>query len=211
MVLTQHVVLTFSTPDLPKAIRVGYLHCSVRPHIPNSLRCFKCQRFGHSQPSCRGTVRCAKCAEIGYDSKTCTSETLKCFNCLAAHPAFSRTCPKWLNEKQIQATRVKQNASYTEARKLIVGQTPRPEISYSSVLTQKTDIGIQYDLNDITSVKVSTPSANVTNKDISAKVSNSPELPLSKVQQYITTAKGQEEKVEKKFEISISTASSTSS
>ncbi|KAF8789838.1 hypothetical protein HNY73_007748 [Argiope bruennichi] len=78
-----------------------------------------------------------------------------------------------------------------EARRLVVGQTPKPGLSYSSVLTQKTEIGIQYDLNDINPVKILTPSSNVTNKATSAKASNSPEQPLSRVQQYITVAKGQ--------------------
>ncbi|GBN69634.1 hypothetical protein AVEN_121256-1 [Araneus ventricosus] len=83
---TQHVILTFSTPELPKAIRAGYLHCSVRAYIPNPLRCFKCQRFGHSQPACRGTLRCA---ETGHESSTCISENLKCPNCSGSHAAFS--------------------------------------------------------------------------------------------------------------------------
>ncbi|GBO11583.1 hypothetical protein AVEN_202519-1 [Araneus ventricosus] len=38
---------------------------AVRPFIPNPLRCFKCQRFGHSQTNCRGTLTCARCAEKG--------------------------------------------------------------------------------------------------------------------------------------------------
>ncbi|KAF8795706.1 hypothetical protein HNY73_000173 [Argiope bruennichi] len=92
---------------------------------------------------------------------------------------------------ELQATKVKQNISYAEARRLVVGQTPKPGLSYSSVLTQKTEIGIQYDLNDISPVNTLTPSSNVKNKATSAKALNSPEQPLSKVQQYITVAKGQ--------------------
>ncbi|KAF8786057.1 hypothetical protein HNY73_009941 [Argiope bruennichi] len=78
-----------------------------------------------------------------------------------------------------------------EARRLVVGATLKPGLSYSSVLTQKTEIGIQYDLNDISPVNTLTPSSNVKNKATSAKALNSPEQPLSKVQQYITVAKGQ--------------------
>ncbi|GBN20121.1 hypothetical protein AVEN_46018-1 [Araneus ventricosus] len=55
----------------------------------------------------------------------------------------------WLTEKQIEATKVKQNISYAEARKIVVAQTPKPGVSYSSVLQQKADIGIQYDLDDL--------------------------------------------------------------
>ncbi|GBN08076.1 hypothetical protein AVEN_273830-1 [Araneus ventricosus] len=44
------------------------MRLSVRPYIPNPLRCFKCQRFGHSKTSCRGTLTCARCAEVGHDN-----------------------------------------------------------------------------------------------------------------------------------------------
>ncbi|GBM49962.1 hypothetical protein AVEN_34930-1 [Araneus ventricosus] len=42
-------------------------------------RCFKCQRFGHSKTSCRGTLTCARCAEVGHESTDCT-RTEKCVN-----------------------------------------------------------------------------------------------------------------------------------
>lgn len=50
---TKHIILTFNSPNIPKSIEAGYLSCSVRPYNPNSLRCFKYQRFGHSKMSCR--------------------------------------------------------------------------------------------------------------------------------------------------------------
>ncbi|GFS53294.1 RNA-directed DNA polymerase from mobile element jockey [Trichonephila clavipes] len=46
----------------------SYLRCSVRPYIPNPLRCFQCQRFGHSKPTCRGKPTCARCGAVGHDS-----------------------------------------------------------------------------------------------------------------------------------------------
>ncbi|GFW43718.1 uncharacterized protein TNCV_4770671 [Trichonephila clavipes] len=49
---TKHIILTFNSPKLPITIKAGYLNCKIRPYIPNPLRCFKCQRFGHSQTSC---------------------------------------------------------------------------------------------------------------------------------------------------------------
>ncbi|GFV21163.1 RNA-directed DNA polymerase from mobile element jockey [Trichonephila clavipes] len=53
---TKHLILTFNSPILPTNIKAGYLNCRIRPYIPNPLRCFKCQRFGHSQNSCRGQL-----------------------------------------------------------------------------------------------------------------------------------------------------------
>ncbi|MBJ5496568.1 hypothetical protein JGG50_25675, partial [Salmonella enterica subsp. enterica serovar Typhimurium] len=45
LVPSRTVILTFGTPTLPSAIHAGYLRCSVRPYIPNPLRCFQCQVY----------------------------------------------------------------------------------------------------------------------------------------------------------------------
>ncbi|GFX13664.1 probable RNA-directed DNA polymerase from transposon X-element [Trichonephila clavipes] len=60
---TKHLILTFSTPDLPQTVKMAYIRCPVRPYIPNLLRCFQCQRFGHSKTFCRGQPTCSRCAE----------------------------------------------------------------------------------------------------------------------------------------------------
>ncbi|GBN54698.1 hypothetical protein AVEN_206931-1 [Araneus ventricosus] len=71
----------------------------VRPYIPTPLRCFKCQRFGHSKDSCRGTLTYARCAEAGHESSGCTAEE-KCVNCKGSHTSFSRSCSSWKFEKE---------------------------------------------------------------------------------------------------------------
>ncbi|XP_055924733.1 uncharacterized protein LOC129956811 [Argiope bruennichi] len=53
---TKHLILTFTSSKLPDHIKAGYMRLAVRPYVPNPLRCFKCQRFGHSKSSCRGTL-----------------------------------------------------------------------------------------------------------------------------------------------------------
>ncbi|GBN88415.1 hypothetical protein AVEN_170573-1 [Araneus ventricosus] len=76
---TKHLILTFDSAKLPEHIKAGYMRLSVRTYIPNPLRCFKCQRFGHSKTSCRGTLTCARCAEVGHESTDCTRAE-KCVN-----------------------------------------------------------------------------------------------------------------------------------
>ncbi|GBM94945.1 hypothetical protein AVEN_249609-1 [Araneus ventricosus] len=76
---TKHLILTFDSAKLPEHIKAGYMRLSVRTYIPNPLRCFQCQRFGHSKTSCRGTLTCARCAEVGHESNDCT-RTEKCVN-----------------------------------------------------------------------------------------------------------------------------------
>ncbi|GFT26476.1 RNA-directed DNA polymerase from mobile element jockey [Trichonephila clavipes] len=118
---TKHIILTFNSPKLPTTIKAGYLNCKIRPYIPNPLRCFKCQRFGHSQTSCRGQLTCSRCASVGHSSTDCTLEP-KCINCSQLHSADSKLCPKCKIEKQIQEIKTNKNIFYFEARKLIVPQ-----------------------------------------------------------------------------------------
>ncbi|GBM17933.1 hypothetical protein AVEN_111085-1 [Araneus ventricosus] len=129
----KHFILPFNTPRLPEYIKAGYVRCSVRPYIPNPLRCFKFQRFGHSKTNCRGTLTCARCASAGHESTNCT-DVEKCVNYQGRHTSFSRSCPKWKVEKEIVATKYKNNISFPEARRLVKALTPPDGKSYASVV-----------------------------------------------------------------------------
>ncbi|GFU61345.1 uncharacterized protein TNCV_3544731 [Trichonephila clavipes] len=142
IVPTKHLILTFNSPKLPNTIKAGYLNCKIRPYIPNPLRCFKCQRFGHSQASCRGQLTCSRCASVGHSSTDCTLEP-KCVNCTQSHPSDSKLCQKWKIEKQIQEIKINKNISYFEARRLIVpqltqtyAQAARPSTQYPQLPKQ---------------------------------------------------------------------------
>ncbi|GFV25509.1 uncharacterized protein TNCV_1147791 [Trichonephila clavipes] len=126
---TKHIILTFNKPKLPTTVKAGYLNCKIRPYIPNPLRCFKCQRFGHSQTACRGQLTCSRCASVGHASSDCTLEQ-KCVNCSQPHSADSKLCLKWKIEKEIQTIKTNRNISYIEARKFI---TPQPSQTYAQV------------------------------------------------------------------------------
>ncbi|XP_055924707.1 uncharacterized protein LOC129956789 [Argiope bruennichi] len=150
LIPTKHVILTFSSPELPKFIRAGYVQSKVKPYVPNPLRCFKCQRFGHSQGTCRGSLRCAKCSADDHETSVCSSQALKCLNCSGPHPAYSRDCPKWKMEKEIQSLKVKRNITYAEARKFVLDRTPKPGLSYSGAMKSTLKCtGSQTEITDI--------------------------------------------------------------
>ena len=120
---SRSVVLTFASKKLPASVKVGYLNCPVRPYVPNPMRCFKCQRYGHSQASCRSSsMVCARCSESGHESKDCKKE-FKCPGCGGPHAAYSRDCETWKKEKKVQTYRVEHGVTYLEARK----QMKRPD------------------------------------------------------------------------------------
>ncbi|GFU18096.1 putative RNA-directed DNA polymerase from transposon BS [Trichonephila clavipes] len=130
-------------------IQAGYLNCKIRPYIPNPLRCFKCQRFGHSQTSCRGQLTCSRCASVGHSSTDCTLEP-KCFNCSQSHSSDSKLCPKWKIEKQIQEIKTNNNISYQEARTLIAPQLSQ---TYAQVAKSSTATSTSQTDENITRIK----------------------------------------------------------
>ncbi|GBN27423.1 hypothetical protein AVEN_131164-1 [Araneus ventricosus] len=128
---TKHLILTFDPNKLPEHIKAGYMRLSVRIYIPNPLRCFKCQRFGHSKTSCRGTLTCARCAEVGHESTDCTrtekqysSTTVSyyflpplsfiCLNCPLASPDFTDFTPVSNRKKSKKNSPTKTNNTIAE-------------------------------------------------------------------------------------------------
>ena len=120
---TNTFIITFNIPTLPGAVKAGYLNIPVEPFIPNPLRCFKCQRFGHGQNTCRGKLTCARCGQFDHDNKTCANDTF-CINCKGTHCAYSRECRQWKLEKRVQQVMVQNMLSFIEARKLVEMVTP---------------------------------------------------------------------------------------
>lgn len=133
---TKHLILTFDSHVRPSFIIAGYLRCPVRPYVQNPLRCFQCQRFGHSKASCRSSPTCARCAQPDHSPENCTSPE-RCMNCKGNHASYSRSCPKWIIEKEIQALRAHENITYMEARKQVEARTPIVGVSYASATSSK--------------------------------------------------------------------------
>jgi len=131
---TGTIILTFGLPVLPSSVKCGFLNVKVDTYIPNPLRCFKCQRFGHHKMNCKRDLACARCGEAGHEDKEC-KEQPHCVNCDGNHGSFSRDCPSWQKEKEIQSVKVTRGISFPEARKIVgmARSTPTVAISYSAV------------------------------------------------------------------------------
>jgi hypothetical protein len=130
---TNTFILTFDLPKLPNAVKVGYLNVPLEVYVPNPLRCFKCQQFGHHKDKCRKTEQvCAKCGKKDHAEVDCHLP-LHCVNCQGAHAAYSKDCPKWREEKEVQRIKHTLNISYPEARKRV--QPPQSSTAtYASVV-----------------------------------------------------------------------------
>ena len=87
LIETNTLLLTFNTTSLPKSLKFFYRIILV-VYIPNPLRSFNCQRFGHHENGCPvpdGSV-CEKCGMGDFDHPTraCKNQA-KCVNCNKSH------------------------------------------------------------------------------------------------------------------------------
>jgi hypothetical protein len=136
---TPVIILTFRTPTPPKEIFAEYLAVKVDVYVPNPLRCFKCQQFGHHQSACKRSVVCPKCSMAAHGEEPCTNP-VKCVNCSGDHPTYATTCPRWVQEKEVCRIKVTSNVSFPDARRIVTGGTGNISVqrSYAATVTQRT-------------------------------------------------------------------------
>ncbi|XP_031332884.1 uncharacterized protein LOC116163173 [Photinus pyralis] len=127
---TANHVLTFNSPKLPRNIQAAFYPLQVRPYIPNPLRCFNCQRFGHSSTSCKYEKRCV-CGKPPHDEDQCEIP-IECPNCKGPHKSITKTCPVYRQESKIQEVKVIHKLTYIEAKKK-VDTMVTPSTSFAQV------------------------------------------------------------------------------
>ena len=86
--------------DLERSIDLGnWGKYRLRTYIPEPLRCFKCQKYGHHQANCWAKAKCGVCSRP-HSTEVClrahkdgTRNTVaKCPNFAKSHHAWSRAC-----------------------------------------------------------------------------------------------------------------------
>ena len=81
---TNTILLTFNTVVPPKSLKIFFQIIPVELYVPNPLRCYNCQKFGHHEDKCPvdpGSV-CERCGMGDHNHHTnhCENE-IKCVNC----------------------------------------------------------------------------------------------------------------------------------
>ena len=181
-------LLTFSSTSVPANIHIGPYIIKVSTYIPNPVRCFKCQKFGHGRGQCKGREICFRCSEEGHDGINCTN-TIKCYNCKESHMSSSKDCPIYKKEKEILKIKTEKNITYQEARQqhsAFVNSLPSGQNTYASVakraftsietqtiLTCKVDEDNFTKLPIETSLKILSPSEKVVNQIKKARMQSS--------------------------------------
>ncbi|XP_035824785.1 uncharacterized protein LOC118477432 [Aplysia californica] len=136
-ICTNTWILTFNTPTPPTKLDIAYLELEVRPYIPKPMRCFNCQRFGHTQLRCRRGAACPRYGKEGHSGETCSADPW-CPNCRqGGHSASSTECPRSCQEKAILTHRAQYGGTFAQARATLYpkGSTPKNTTkTYSEVL-----------------------------------------------------------------------------
>ena len=171
---TDRYILTFSRPELPPKVKIGYYMVKVEAYIPNPLRCYKCQAYGHGSSRCTRNERCSKCGE-NHSHSVCTIPEPKCLHCNGKHETSDRKCPQFLLEKEIVKLKYTENISFFEARKRVTAaKGPTYATVTKSKLTTKS-VTIQTDpLDCLPALSLWSPNSSektqiVWSKDLSAE------------------------------------------
>ena len=76
---TNTLFMAFGSLDLLKEITVGYLKVKVALFVPNPMRCFNCNKFGHTSQRCKVAAKCPDCGKDKHEGR-CEGPKL-CSNC----------------------------------------------------------------------------------------------------------------------------------
>ena len=189
MIRVNTAILTFNWPTPPATLKVGFERCTVQPYVPSPLRCFKCQQFAHHQDNCSKAKVCAKCAQPDHRDTACTS-AVKCVNCNCEHTAYSKNCPRWITQKEIQRVRTERKISFPEARKIVEGINK--QTSFASVVAkQVVSFGYQTDAVEIRSATGAT-NVSTTPGSSSVKPNTSKDTSTAKKQTMINKKQQQQ-------------------
>ena len=131
---TNTLLLTFNSITVPKTLRIFYQFVPVDIYVPNPLRCFNCQRFGHHESDCPIDY-CSVCETCGtggfHHLASACPNPVKCVNCGLNHLSRSNVCEVWKKEKEIMKIKVTRNLTYLEARKIV---EHTPETTFSTIV-----------------------------------------------------------------------------
>jgi hypothetical protein len=128
---------TVPSATLPSNIKAGYLNFRVEVYVPNPLRCFTCQQYGHGTRTCKNPPACRRCCSTEHDSDSCSNSPY-CCNCKGDHMPSSKQCPAWIRESAINRLKHERNISFPEARKIYNNSSSSSSsTSYATVAKSK--------------------------------------------------------------------------
>ena len=83
------------------------------------VRCYNCQRLGHTRVGCTAPPRCLICSER-HLKEACTSQIQKCANCGGPHKANSKECHLIRRATEVEQLKATEGLTHVEAREQVM-------------------------------------------------------------------------------------------
>jgi hypothetical protein len=206
-ILTNTFILKFNVSSLPANIKAGFLNIPVMPFVPNPLRCYNCQRFGHHKDKCNKKQVCARCGQEDHDFLSC-GNPVQCANCKGDHCAYSKECAKWKQEKEIQNIKVLDKVSFPEAKRRVLarGVPDSAAQSFAAVVraprVKTVSVGVQTEItwlhrSQCISLNGSEVRSEKNRSEASTETLGKVQLPPKKVSKLTKRTKANDERIPK--------------
>ena len=125
VIKTQQMIIYYQHL-MPTFVQYGWRRHRVSTYIPEPVRCFKCQEFGHKAHTCRARKNTCSICSGPHEVKACpvkdthrSENKATCPNCGGAHPASYRGCPKFKEAQIIKKVQTIEKISYAAAVKKV--------------------------------------------------------------------------------------------
>lgn len=86
------VRIKFEGREMPDKVRMGFISYPVIEYNAPPMRCYNCQRYGHTAALCKSKIRCARCGGEHEFGKCEEGVEVKCCNCGGGHNAAYGGC-----------------------------------------------------------------------------------------------------------------------
>ena len=114
---TLFLTFKFNTPELLKEITVGYLKVKVTMFVSNPVRCYNCNKFGHTSQRCKVAAKCQWCGKDKHEGQRVGHKM--CSHCNGPHASSAQDCPVWKRVWESQHICIEKHVSFPEARQLV--------------------------------------------------------------------------------------------
>ena len=112
------VVLFFKGNTLPDFVSIGFRRYPVREYRQGPVRCYKCQKYGHTYTNCKQEHEtCSNCGGK-HNFRECQASAPKCIQCGGDHAVIDKECPMFKRAKNIQELVTDKKLTYAQAAKL---------------------------------------------------------------------------------------------
>ena len=134
-------ILTFEKESLPTEIKLFGENHIVEQHEPDPFQCKSCFDYGHLKKHCKSAVPiCGWCSQKEHTKpgERCNNQP-KCRHDQQNHPNFSKDCPTYIKEKEINLISELRKISYRDARRVLEGRTSS-KTNYKKAVTSSESV-----------------------------------------------------------------------